>query len=86
MSNPHQLAFQMVLDELLQQKSQMLADRSEWESQGYYYVLMKVSNKLVYSLSRWQTVKQLKAECKMNGLKGYSKLKRGELIKMLMSV
>lgn len=32
------------------------------------------------------TVKQLKQRCKENNLKGYSKLKRAELLKLLMTI
>lgn len=33
-----------------------------------------------------QTVKELKATCKANGIKGYSKLKKAELIELLYDV
>ena len=58
-----------------------------WEVSGSYRkVPPYTSNKLVYHLNKWSYITELKADCKQNGLKGYSRKKRKDLIRMLMSL
>lgn len=45
-----------------------------------------VLNSKLINDSNYMNVKQLKQRCKENNLKGYSKLKRAELLKLLMTI
>ena len=60
-------------------------NQMDWVLQGYYIVPMSEASKLV-SFLQDVTVVALRAACKENGLKRYSKLKRKELIKLLMTI
>ena len=60
-------------------------NQMDWVLQGFYIVPMSEASKLVSFLQDVKVV-ALRAACKENGLKRYSKLKRPELIKLLMSI